>query len=377
MKIILVTEFYDELNNGTTMTAYRLAGALKKRGHEVHVVSSGKLVEKGYCVKSKRYPIASFFADKEGYGFSQADSTVFRQAFAGADIVHFLLPFHFERRALKAACKMGIPCTAAFHLQPENITYVIHTPWEWLSRSIYKYFNLVFYRHFSHIHCPSEFIADRLRENGYRQKLHIISNGVDKDFVPARINRGDGIFRILMTGRLSPEKRQNILLSAVKKSKYAERIQLYLAGKGPCAAALIRQGSSLKNNPVINFYSKSDLLRLIHSCDLYVHASYIEIEAIACIEAFACGLVPVICDSPKSATTKFALDKHCLFKPDDSSDLAQKIDFWIEHPKFKDYMSGQYAKFASQFKISACAAKIEQMFLDAINEHEKMKGKNL
>jgi len=36
-----------------------------------------------------------------------------------------------------------------------------------------------------------------------------------------------------MIGRLSPEKRQDVLIRAVMKSRYADRIQLYFAGSGP------------------------------------------------------------------------------------------------------------------------------------------------
>lgn len=376
MKIVLVTELYDELNNGTTMTAYRLAGALKKRGHEVHVVSSGRLVERDYAVKPQYYPVATYFARREGYGFSRADDEVFRRAFSGADVVHFLLPLHFERRALKIAREMDVPRTAAFHLQPENITYAVHMPWEWLSRALYRHFDRSFYRYFTHVHCPTRFIADRLRENGYGQKLHVVSNGVDEDFTPGPREHETGTFRILMTGRLAPEKRQNVLIDAVAKSRHAESIRLFLAGKGPCAGALARQGSRLKHRPVTGFYGKEDLIRLIRSCDLYVHASCIEIEAISCMEAFSCGLVPVICDSPKSATTRFALDERCLFRPDDSDDLAAKIDYWIEHPEEKAALSGRYIRYAEDFRVDRSAEQMERMFLEAIEEHKSGKGGN-
>ena len=36
-----------------------------------------------------------------------------------------------------------------------------------------------------------------------------------------------------MIGRYSNEKRQDVLIDAISKSKYADKIQLVLAGKGP------------------------------------------------------------------------------------------------------------------------------------------------
>lgn len=374
MKIILVTEEYDELNNGTTMTTYRFAQMLKKRGHEVHVLGSGRMVEEEYRVPEQYYPIATPVAKKQGVAFGRPDPEVFRRAFAGADVVHFLLPMYFEQQALKTAREMQIPVSAAFHLQPENITYNIRMPWEFLSRGIYHFFNFTFYRNFDHIHCPSKFIADQLRKNGYRAKLHVISNGVGDAFVPGDLPHSGDRFNILMVGRLSHEKRQNILIDAVAQSKYADKIQLYLAGRGPCRKALEKQGEKLANRPVFGFYSESDLIDLIHSCDLYVHASFIEIEAIACMEAFACGLVPVICNSPKSATVQFVRHPQSLFRPDDAHDLAEKIDYWIEHREERLILSARYAQLGSQYRVRKSVMEAENMFHQAIDDFNRKRG---
>lgn len=368
MNIVLVTEGYDELNNGTTMSTYRFAQALSRRGHEVHVLSNGRLAEEAYRLPEQYYPVATRLAKLQGVSFAKADEAILRRAFSRADVVHFLLPMRFGQKALRVALEMGVPVSAAFHMQPENITYNINMPWEWLSRGIYHYFNRVFYRNFNHIHCPSKFIAEQLRQNGYRAQLHVISNGVDEDFVPGENESDDGRFHILMTGRLSPEKRQNVLIDAISCSKYADRIQLHLAGKGPREEALRRQGEKLKYPPEIGFYEKKDLIRLIHFCDLYVHAAFIEIEAIACMEAFACGLVPVICNSPKSATVQFALSPENLFLPDDPADLARKIDYWLEHPQERRDFSARYASYANQFRVSRSVDRAEAMFRQVIEE---------
>ena len=267
---------------------------------------------------------------------------------------------------------MNIPVSAAFHLQPDNVTYAIHMPWDFLSVGIYKFFNRVFYKNFKHIHCPSRFIAGQLEKNGYQAKMHVISNGVDDAFAPKEVPHEEGeLFHILMVGRLAPEKRQRVLIDAVKKSKYAGRIQLHLAGQGPCREALEKRGKKLPHPPTFGFYEKDELIKLIHSCDLYVHASYIEIEAISCMEAFACGLVPVICNSPKSATVQFALDDRSLFKADDSSDLAKKIDYWIEHPAERREMSRRYAEQGNRFRVSESVRAAEAMFEQVIADFQK------
>jgi len=89
----------------------------------------------------------------------------------------------------------------------------------------------------------------------------------------------------------------------------------------------------------------------MQNCDLYVHTATIEIEAIACLESMATGLVPVIANSEKSATRQFALDKRSLFETENPRDLARKIDYWIEHPAERQEMSDAYAHSAEQYRM--------------------------
>ena len=377
MIIVMVVDLYDQLNNGTCITAYRFAHMLRSRGHEVRVISTGGDEPDKYTVPERYWPIATPVAHMQGFVFAAADKKLFRKVFEGADVVHFLLPLHFEWVGLKIAREMGIPCSAAFHLQPENITYNINMgKSRTLSRWIYRFFLSTFYKKFDHIHCPTKFTADQLKKNGYQAKLHVISNGVDVDFVPPKERKAaaDGLFRILMVGRLSPEKRQNVLIEAVRLSKYSDQIQLYLAGRGPKEKKLVRQGAQLKHPPVIGFYSKEDLIQLIWHCDLYVHASVVEIEAISCIEAFACGLVPIICNSDQSATIQFALDERSLFQPDDAAQLAEKIDYWIEHPEERVRMSAEYARQGDEYRVEKSVLRAEEMFREVIEDDRRRRG---
>ena len=107
-----------------------------------------------------------------------------------------------------------------------------------------------------------------------------------------------GFFNVLMVGRYAGEKRQDELIEAYAKSRHAQEIQVILAGKGPLEKKYRRLAEKLPNPIVMNFYEPARLLEILHMADLYVHTSDAEIEAMSCMEAFACGLVPVIADSP-------------------------------------------------------------------------------
>lgn len=376
MKILLIVDQFDKSNNGTTISARRFAEGLKKAGHQVKIVSTGSPNKNKYIVKEMHFtPIVSHIIKSQGMTFAWPNHKILEEAVKDVDIVHFYMPFFLSSAALKIVEKYNIPHTAAFHVQPENITYTIGLGTnKKVNDGIYSFFRDHFYNRFTNIHCPSNFIAKQLKEHGYSAKLHVISNGVDSSFVYHKSEKPEELkdkFIITMIGRYSNEKRQDVLIDAVSKSKYSDKIQLVLAGKGPKENAYRKLGETLKNKPIMKFYNKEDLQNLLGYTDLYVHSADAEIEAISCIEAFACGNVPIIANSKNSATPQFALDENSLFLPGNSKDLANKIDFWIENPKLRDEMEHKYAESAEQYRIEKSINKIERMFEDAISECKK------
>ena len=116
----------------------------------------------------------------------------------------------------------------------------------------------------------------------------------------------------------------------------------------------------------MQFLSTKDLIELLGEADLYVHASDIDIEAMSCMEAFASGLVPIISDSPRSAASQFALDERSVFKAGDSTDLAAKIDWWIEHPEERKRMEPLYSESAANYSLDKSVDMMIAMFEDEI-----------
>lgn len=374
MNIVLVVDQYDHSNNGTTITARRFAEQLRKRGHTVKVLASGEPEPDKITVPTHKIPFFQGLVDAQGMCFAEPVDEAYYQAFKNADIVHFYMPFRFCRRGESIARQMQIPTIAAFHVQPENITSSIKLgKQESANRFLYWWFKDVFYNRFRSIHCPSEFIAQQLRDHGYDAKLYVISNGVDSAFQPPQqeVIRTDDTLRVLMIGRLSKEKRQDLIIKAAQLSRYRDKIQLIFAGKGPLKKKYETLGADLPRKPVFGFYKQEELIELIHSCDLYVHASDAEIEGISCIEAFTCGLVPVISDSKLSATSQFALDPRCTFRAGDAQALADQMDYWFEHPAEKAEMSQRYAQYGDSMRVERCVQQAEQMYSETIAEWHK------
>ncbi|MGN1298387.1 MAG: glycosyltransferase [Candidatus Scatovivens sp.] len=377
MKILIVIDQYDGANNGTTISARRFVENLRKRGHEVKIITTGEENEDKFIVNKVRLlPIVNWIITSQGMTFAKADEEKLKEAINWAEVVHFYMPFWLSMKGMKYAKSINKPMTAAFHVQPENITYTIGLGKNnFVNDKIYSFFREYFYDEFNHIHCPSLFIANELKEHNYKAKLHVISNGIEEDFVYAKKKKPDNLkdkIILTMVGRLSGEKRQDILIEAVKKSKYKDKIQIILAGNGPKKRKYYKISEDLNNKLIIDFFEKEKLKDLLTYSDLYIHTSDAEIEAISCIEAFASGLVPIIAESNKSATSQFALDNRSLFKAGDSNDLAKKIDYWLDNNEERKNMEKEYAKYANNYRIEKSMEKIEEMFKEEINERRNL-----
>ena len=157
MKIVLVIDQFDDANNGTTISARRFATALKEHGNEVRVIATGKPTDYKYAVRQMRFlPIVEHLITSQGMRLAIPNKHVFEKAAAWADVVHFMMPSPLAVMGLRHVEKIGIPHTAAFHCQPENITFTLHMG---NSKRVndfgYTKFRDTFFNRFTHIHCPS------------------------------------------------------------------------------------------------------------------------------------------------------------------------------------------------------------------------------
>lgn len=330
-----------------------------------------------YAMPELYFPFFQGIIRKHGFQYAQWRKKLIQEAVEWADIVHCFMPFMLEAKTKKVADKMGKPSTAAFHIQPQNITSSLGTgKSKWANELVFKLFRETTYNKYGHVHTPSQFMADEIASRGYTAKLHPISNGIQSDFkwtkCPKNPEFADKIL-IMMVGRITKEKRQDLLIEAMNYSKYGDKIQLIFAGKGPQHKQYHKLGLKLKNPPIFTYVPKEELINLLGQCDLYVHASDMESEAIACIEAFATGLVPVISNSKLSATKQFALDERSLFEAGDPKDLARAIDYWLDNPEEKHRMEKIYSESAAKYNIKNSIAQFEAMLFEAIKDHEQSK----
>lgn len=382
MVITLVTDQFYQNNHGTNVSAQRLHDGLISRGHTVRVVTVDKGNNTPYSLKERSFGKAiTHLINSQGFQFAKPDKEVLRKAIEGSDVVHVYTPFKLGYTTIKLCREMNVPCTAACHITPENITSSIYLEkFPPANNYLWRSFKNTTYRYVKHIHCPSLMVAQRLKEREFNSNLHVISNGYNEMFKMKKEEKPvivkDKIV-LSFIGRFSREKRYDLIIKAVNESKYRNKIQLIFAGKGPTKKHVMKTAKILPVYPMFCFFSREQVVSLLNFSDLYVHPAIIEVEGMSCIESIACGCVPIVSNSPKSATSQFAVHENSIFDYKSYKDLAAKIDWWIEHPEECAEQKKKLVQHAERFTIEHSMDYYINMFEAAVKDWDKdYDGKN-
>lgn len=401
LKLLFVINNLYTRGNGLSASARRTITLLRERGHDVRVLSSGTAEQAQACnftapeftLPAMRFPLADAIISAQGYAFAKPKRKVIKQAVAWADVVHLEEPFGLQARTAHAAKRAGKPALATYHIHPENITATIHLDGLWpLNALLLASWRRRIYALARVVQCPSDSVHQRLQRWGMGDKLVTISNGVGlapskpaagtkteycapggrqvetKQTPGGAQPEGEQVYRLLVVGRFSREKDQATILKAMRHSRYASQIQLVFAGRGPtekslrrAASRLVRDGV-LKHAPSFNFFDAAGLDAQAEQADLYIHAAFIEVEGLSCLEVLRHGVVPVIAHSPLTATSQFALDAHSRFKARDPKALARAIDYWLSDNDRRQTEAQKYLNIGAHYDINDCVSRLELVY---------------
>lgn len=385
MKILFVLNNIYTSGNGLAASARRTVAYLREAGHEVRIASgpNHKNPEEkpDYLLQDYVFPIVQPIIASQGYQFSQSDLPLMEEAAKWADIVHLEEPFVIEDRMIKICKKLGKPVTCTYHLHPENITNslgpLVH--WKALNRKILTSWRDLTFNHCDYVQCPTENVLDRLRRYHIKTPCEVISNGLVPDACirpetpPADYESPERPLKLVYIGRLSREKDQPTLLEAMKFSRFAKRIQLCFAGLGPSKKKIKRMAHRLYKTgvlayePIFTFEDRDGLRKLAASADLCVHCATIEVEGLSIMEAMQQGAVPVIAQGRYSGTSQFALDRRSVFPEQNPEALANRIDYWLSHPKERWEMGKKYVRHMEEYDIRKSVEQLVGMFQKAID----------
>lgn len=387
MKILFVVNNIFCKGNGLDASARRTVKALRDAGQDVRVLSCENLEEPNgpqpeYRQKELVFPIFQPIISSQGYSFAKWSGPNIEEAVRWADVIHIEEPFFLEHAAMNWAKKLNKPLTATYHLHPENIFFSLGMGnWAFPNNTLLRYWLRVFLNNCKYVQCPTENVRERLISFNIKAKCITLSNGIIPDKCIRLENPPEDYFDenrpldVIYIGRMSGEKDQPTLINAMRYSKFADRIRLHFAGLGPklkeyqrLADKAYKEGI-LKYKPAFEFLNRDELREIAARADLAVHCATIEVEGLSIMEAMQQAVVPVIAVGKCSGTSQFALDNRSTFPARNAEALAEKIDYWLAHPKERWEMGFKYAKSMEQYDIAKSVQGLIEMFQKAIDEN--------
>ena len=112
----------------------------------------------------------------------------------------------------------------------------------------------------------------------------------------------------------------------------------------------------------IAFLPREEMLATLRGADLFVHASEVELEGIAVLEAMGSGVPVLVADATERAAGDFALNERFRFPSGDSEMLSARIDDLLADPAWRASAGEAYAVKARGYDFEDSAQKLMRAY---------------
>lgn len=329
LRVMIVTDQYEPMVGGVPTATRELARGLASRGHQVAVVAPAAswrgeqghagvtdVALAGQPAVIRRGSLRWPWYEGARLGFLPAPAARGLFAALAPDVTHIHSPLTLGMAALRAARRHRVPVVYTNHYLPANVH-----PAESRAPAASAALDALFYGYLTWfanrcdlVTAPTQTALGLLRTHGLRAPSRAVSNGIDlttyrpgpadsalaaRYGIPAdgtgAQGGGDGPPVILSVGRLSPEKRADLLIEALPLIA-GNTALLVLAGTGPDEARLRHRAADLGVTARVRFTGyvpEADLPGLYRLASVFAIASEAELQSLATMEAMAAGL-PVV-----------------------------------------------------------------------------------
>lgn len=375
MRILLVSDITIERHSGIARSVRNLASGLCARGHatavcapeDAHPVEDSTLPQAvaTYLIKSTRVP---------GLG----SQPIVLPHVAGRQmrrligewtptVVHVVTPFGLGLSALRAATDRTISTVLSVHLVPENTASRSPTagripvlPGLTLSMCYRRAA-----RRATVVSAPTQPAAEIARRLVARRSCAVISNGIPPFALPGHQRRTTpAIPQLLYVGRLSREKRIDVLLEAFATIVERRRASLVIVGDGPERTRLSILARSMCGDAVrfTGEVADRDLVSYYHQAAVFCMPSTSELECIAALEAIGHGL-PVVAARVPAFVDLASWSHACvLFQPDCPSSLADAVGSLLADEQRRTMLSENAIAAARQRALPRVIEQWERLY---------------
>lgn len=341
MRILLGADTFAPDINGSASFTKRLAVALTRRGHDVHVVAPAP--DRHHGTRTEEHDGVEFTVHRL-YSWPWPPHPWFRYALpwrikANArriveavqpDVVHFQSHIVVGAGLAPAAKERGIRLIGTNHVMPENVAQhvtifpdvivrrIVAAQW----RAASKVFGLA-----DEVTTPTKRSTEYLEKMTGLSGVHSISNGIDASaYVPDFAPRSEN--RIVFVGRLDEEKHIDELVRATAKLDAALDVHVDIVGVGEDDHRLQRLASELGVADRIVFHGKltdDELRDVLTRGTVFAMPSRAELQCIAAMEAMASALPVVAANAMALPHLVHPGENGYLFEPGDVDEFAAHL----------------------------------------------------
>ena len=382
MKILIATDGYKFNTGGITASVLALCSGLRKKGHEVKVLSpssSHRSFRDGddYFIKS----VPAFYYPGMRIAFSLHDPLIKELEAWCPDVIHVQTEgaaFLISKRIMKCC---DAPIVMTCHTDYAHFVFGRLRSFP-LIKAFMRGVGKTLYRKAAKVIAPSQKAGNFAFLQSTKERVAVIPNGIElekyqkplslpeKQALRKALGISDNTKLIVSVSRLSKEKniRELIAFFPLLLKKMPD-VKLLIVGDGPDRSHLERQAEKLNITDNIIFAGRvpaSDVWRYYNIADIFVSASTFEVHSMSYLEALAQGL-PLLCraDDALIGVLEHGCNGMIYHSQKEFSDFAYKI---LSDDEIRESMGQKSLEKAECFSSDAFADSVMKIYKDAIKK---------
>lgn len=389
MRIGIFTDTYPPYINGVSTSISMLERALKKKGHQVYIVTVNpenmKYIKEKNIIRIPGIPTGIYDYRLTGIYPIRAINTIKKW---NLDVIHTHTEFGIGTFARIIAKQLNIPLVHTYHTMYEDYVHYI-------TKGYFNDTSKKIVEHLTKFYCdktakelivPTKKAYDLFIEKYKVDKnIHIIPTGIEiEKFYKENINQNklnkikeklnlkNEDFIILYVGRLGKEKNVDFIIENQEYfTKINKNIKLLIVGDGPDLETYKTKTKKLKQEKNIIFTGKvpyNDIQYYYNLGNIFVSASTTETQGLTIIEAMSARL-PVVCIDDESFRKTVVNDLNgYLFK--NKKEYRNYIEELIKN-KTKLKKLGEQAKISTiEYSSKYYAERVLDVYKKTIEENK-------
>ena len=382
MKILITTDLFTTRTNGVVTSTHNLIHDLKRRGHDVRVITFSKngksWTEDGvYYIKSMSL---EWIYPEVRMNSSRARKYVKEIVEWCPDIIHSQCEYFTYPFAKRISRKTGAPIIHTYHTMYEDyVGYVV--PFKRLGTAIIRKFIKMRLKGANTVIAPTDKVKTSLVNFAkIKNDIAVIPSGICLDKHKIRITEEqrregraalgltDENFVLFNLGRLGTEKNIQELISYFAKiSAKHSHARLLIVGGGPAREELEGLAKELGVADKVIFAGMVDpdtVARYYQLGDLFVCASTSETQGLTYIEA-AANAMPLLCRND-TVLDGVIYDGENGFKYETFEEFEEHLDFMIANPEWLEGAKKRSDEISFRFDRTVFGASVEALYMHAL-----------